>query len=77
MLFKTVVQLVMIFGMETWVMNPHIGRALGGIPTKVCTADHREVAPSDIGRDLVPTSTGDGDSGSKVQRDGGLCAEES
>ena len=67
----------MIFGMETWVMNPHIGRALGGIPTKVCTADHREVAPSDIGRDLVPTSTGDGDSGSKVQRDGGLCAEES
>ena len=28
--FKDVVQSVIIFGEETWVMNPRIGRALGG-----------------------------------------------
>ena len=30
MLFKVVVQAVLIFGAEMWVMNLRIGRALGG-----------------------------------------------
>ena len=29
MFFKEVVQAVYIFGLETWVMNPCMGRALG------------------------------------------------
>ena len=30
--FKDVVQLVLIFGAETWVVTPHMGRVLGGVP---------------------------------------------
>ena len=29
MVFKAVVQAVLIFGSETWVLNPRMGRALG------------------------------------------------
>ena len=28
--FKAVVQVVILFGLETWVTNPHMGRDLGG-----------------------------------------------
>ena len=28
--FKDVVQVVLIFGLETWVVTPRVGRALGG-----------------------------------------------
>ena len=34
-LFKAVVQTVMLFGAETWVMTPHIGRALEGFQHRV------------------------------------------
>ena len=27
--FKVVVQVVFLFGLETWVITPHMGRALG------------------------------------------------
>ena len=30
MLFKEVVQVVLLFGLETWAMNPHMERSLGG-----------------------------------------------
>ena len=30
MFYKAVVQAVLIFGVETWVMTPHMGLALGG-----------------------------------------------
>ena len=36
--FKVVIQVVLIFGMETWVVTPHMGRALGIIHNRV---DHR------------------------------------
>ena len=35
MLFKEVVQAVIIFGAEAWVMTPHIGRYLGGLQHRV------------------------------------------
>ena len=35
MLFKAVVQEVLIFGSETWVTTPHMGRALGGFHKRV------------------------------------------
>ena len=35
MLLKTVVQAVLIFGAETWVMNPYIGRDLEGFYNRV------------------------------------------
>ena len=30
--FKAVVQSVFLFGSETWVVTPNMGRALGGVP---------------------------------------------
>ena len=30
--FKSVVQLVLLFGAENWVVTPRIGQALGGVP---------------------------------------------
>ena len=35
MLFKAVVQVVLLFGAEMWVMTPRIGRALGGFQHRV------------------------------------------
>ena len=35
MFFKAVVQAVLIFGAETWVMTPHMGRSLGGFQHRV------------------------------------------
>ena len=34
-LFKAVVQSVLVFGPETWMMNPHMVRALGGFHNRV------------------------------------------
>ena len=33
--FKSMVQLVLIFGAETWVVTPRIGRFLGGLQDQV------------------------------------------
>ena len=33
--FKVVVQAVLLFGVETWVMTPHMGRYLGGFQHRV------------------------------------------
>ena len=34
-LFKVVVQVVILFGSETWVMNPQMGLSLGGSQYRV------------------------------------------
>ena len=34
-IFKVVVQLVLLFWLETWVMTPHMGRSLGILQNKV------------------------------------------
>ena len=33
--FKAVVQAILLFGSETWVANPRMGKALGGFQTQV------------------------------------------
>ena len=33
--FKAVVQAVLLFGTETWVVTPHMGRVLGGFQDHV------------------------------------------
>ena len=33
--FKFVVQAVLLFGAETWVVTPRMGKALGGVHTRV------------------------------------------
>ena len=45
MLFKEVVQAVIVFGAEAWVMTPHIGRYLGGVTTQGSSTNHWEAAP--------------------------------
>ena len=30
--FKAIAQTVLLFGAETWVVPPHMGRVLGGVP---------------------------------------------
>ena len=34
-LFKAVIQAVLLFGAEPWVVTPHMGKSLGGFQTKV------------------------------------------
>ena len=48
----------------------------GKIPTQGTAADHGEAAVEYMGRELGITYDGDGDAGSGVRRDGGVCAEE-
>ena len=70
MFFNAVVQAVLIFRAETWVMIPNIIWALGGgVPEQDCMTDHGEAALVAIGRMLGLTSTGDGDIGREVRRD--------
>ena len=33
--FKAVIQVVLIFGLETWEVAPRMGKALGGVQTQV------------------------------------------
>ena len=33
--FKAVIQVVLIFGADTWMVTPHMGKALGGFQTQV------------------------------------------
>ena len=54
---------------------PH-GQGLGGVPAQGHMADHGEASQAAIGRELVLTSYGDGDAGSGVRSDSGVCAEE-
>ena len=53
MFFKAVVQALLLLGEEMWVMTPHVGWALGGVPTQGSTTDHGEAAPEVSGRELV------------------------
>ena len=48
----------------------------GEVPTQGCAKYHWEATPAAIGRELGLLSAGDGNAGSRVQIDGGVCAEE-
>ena len=51
-LFKVVVQAVLFFGLETWAMNPHMGRALRGVSSQGGQANYREVCTAASGKKL-------------------------
>ena len=42
MLFQVVVQAALIFGLETWVMNPRMCQSLGWVPILVHLTSHGE-----------------------------------
>ena len=65
MFFKAVMQAVLLFGLEMWVMTPAWDGTLGG-STQGIYMDHWEVAPAVYGRKLVVPTFGDRDSGSRV-----------
>ena len=67
--FNAVVQAVIFFGVETWLMNPHMGRALVGIQHRLArwiTGRHPqrvldgswEYPPLDAGMDTVIKEAG-------------------
>ena len=66
MFFKAVVQLFIIFGAETWVVTPLIGREFWGVPTQGCMTDHGEAEPADIVRNVGLPYAGYNNSGSEV-----------
>ena len=74
--FNAVVQAVLIFGVETWVVKLLIGRALGGVPTKGSKTDHGEIDIAASGWDLVLTSAGYSNAGSRIRKYGRVCAKE-
>ena len=56
--FKVVVQAVLLFKSETWVLTPH-GTGPGKIPSLGCKADNRESdKATEVGGLGVPTSGG-------------------
>ena len=46
--FKTVLQVVLLFGSETWVVTPLMGRVLGGVPGPGGTTSDREATMVEI-----------------------------
>ena len=46
--------------------DPTNGPRPGGVPTQGSSKDHREAAPEVIGRSLVVSTSGDGDTGGRV-----------
>ena len=66
MFFKAVVQVVLFFGVNMWVMTPYMDQALWGVSTQGILADHWETAPEVIGQDLGVSASVDSDSGGGV-----------
>ena len=48
----------------------------GGVPTQGCVTDHGEASPTDIGCEMGLPSAVEGNGGSEVLINGGVCAEE-
>ena len=65
MFFKAVVQAVIIFGSEMWVITPAWDGTLGG-STQGSYMDHWEVAPAVSGRKFVVPTFGDNNAGGRV-----------
>ena len=75
-LSNAVVKDVLLFGVETWVMTPHIGRALGGFQHRVTRHITRKAAPEAIGWELGLPSIGYGNVVIRVLIYEELCTEE-
>ena len=66
--FKAVVQAILLFGAETWVVTPCMGKALGG-----GSDPGGETAPAeDTGREVEIHLSGDGKGGGGILDDGGV-----
>ena len=65
MFFKAVVQAVILFGSEMWVMTPAWDRTLGG-STQGSYMDHWEVSPAVSGQKLVVPTFGDSNAGGRL-----------
>ena len=72
-LLMTVVQAILLFGSEMWVVTPHIGKKPGGFPPSVLQADHREETSA---VDISGTSSGvEEERGIEGRVDQGLTGE--
>ena len=69
--FKAVVQEVLLFGSENWVVNPCMGKALEVSGTGGETID-RTAPAEDTGREVDTHLKGDGTGGVRVLDDGGI-----
>ena len=48
--FKSIVQAVLLFGAYTWVVTPHMGWVLGGVPRPGGAATYGAAATAEVGR---------------------------
>ena len=64
--FKAVVQQVLLFGAETWVLTPRIERALDSFMHGGHDTDHWETAAERVGREMVLPLPGGGHEGSMI-----------
>ena len=66
MLYLVIVQAILLFGAETWFLNPRIRRLMGGFHHRVATG----------GQDLGIPPAGGGYACSRIGGDGDLCIKD-
>ena len=76
MFFKAVVQMVLLFRLDTWVMNPRMVRVLRGGSAQGGHVDYRKSDPAASRWKLVVPQIGGGYAGGGVGGGGGVCTEE-
>ena len=69
---KAVVQAVLIFVAETWVVTPHVGKALGWSSDPGGETDDGTAPAEDTGREVEIHLGGGGKGGGKILDDGGI-----
>ena len=73
--FEAVVQSVLLFGVETWVVTPHMGRVMRFFPITGGTSTDRADATVEVGREMVLHLGGGGERGGEVRANGNLHSE--
>ena len=63
---NVVVQAVLVFGSETWVLTPRMGQSLGSFQHRVARQITGEASKSTGGWGLVLPTNGDGNGGYRV-----------
>ena len=64
--FKAIVQLVLIFGADTWMFASRMGQVLGGVPMKVGAETDGKAPTSEAGREVRLHLSGGGKIGGGV-----------
>ena len=70
--FKAVIQAVLIFGAEIWVVTPRMGTALGGVSDTGGKTDDGTAPAEDNGWDIEIHLSSGGKGGSGFLDDGGI-----